>query len=280
MLQSVIVGIGGTIETEFIGGRPASCTVSIINADASVRVAAVAATPDSVNTTAAVATAAQDTTVTLTSAAGVVNDGRRYLFDGEDVTVRSVSGSVVTLWAPLALPHAIGASFAGVRVTYSVSAGVCAAEWWDAQAVWTPASGDPQTEDLNCSTRKIPINLIGLTDVREVEPKALAMISTELDLPRSFRRARNLTLLALGAKDRANSHIGVDVFRLVAGHQWVLDRRTECGDHWGEQMKIHEAERGRLIALALGQAPQSDGAGGTIPGALGAVFPDINLGTC
>ncbi len=277
MSQDLVKDVGGTVETEFLSGRPASCTFKLIASDGTDIVASTPATVDTVNTTATVAAAARGLTATLTSVVGIVADGRRYLFDGEDVTVKSIATNTVTFWAPLMFDHAIGATFVGVRVTATVSAGDCADEFWDARAVFTPLTGNPQTEAVNCATDVIPLNLIGLQDVRDVNPNPQMSIAKELNLPRSLRVARETAVMMVGTKARAANHIGVNFFRRFASLVWWCQRRSEYGEQWAPELDKLEAERDAELARALGQSPRSDGEGGTVPGPGGAIPPDFNL---
>ena len=277
MSQDLVKDVGGTVETEFLSGRPASCTFKLIASDGEVLVDEMGATVDLVNTTASVAAAARGLTATLASVANIATDGRRYLFDGEEVTVKSISGSVVTFWAPLMFDHAIGAPFVGVRVTATVDGADCPDEFWDARAVFTPLSGSPQTEAVNCATDVIPLNLIGLQDLRDVNPNPQMSVSKELNLPRSLRVARDTAVMMVGTKARAANHIGVNFFRRFASLVWWCQRRSEYGENWAPEIDKLEAERDAELARGQGQAPRSDGAGGTVPGPGGSIPPNFNL---
>lgn len=279
VFQEVLKEVGGTVITEFLGGRPASCTFKLVGSNGTELQASAAATVDSVNTTASVAAAAGDLSATLTSVVGIAVDGRRYLFDGEDVTVKSVSGSVVTFWAPLMLNHAIGAAFQGCLVTATIDAASCDDEFWDARGIFTPASGPAQTEPVNCSTDIIPRNLIGLQDVRDANPNPQMSVSKELNIPRSLMVARDEAMLLIGLKQRASKHIGASAFRQVASLVWWKQRRTEYGENWGPELDKNDARLAELLAAVLGVAPQTNG-DGTIPGPGGPLPADFNLAAC
>lgn len=149
-------GIGATIETNFLGGRPSVALLQVRFTDENdslvTLVAAGLATVDPVSTTLAQAAAAKAQQLTLTSATGVVV-GRRYKIGtagsaeaDENVTVKSINGNVVTLWSPLFFAHSSGAAFSGLRVSYAIAASLTAnAEenlgyWVNGTAVWTPAT--------------------------------------------------------------------------------------------------------------------------------------------
>ena len=191
MSQDLLKGTGGVVETEFLAGRPTSCTFQLVASNGEVLVDEAAADVDLVNTTATAAAARNTSTVTLANVANIATDGRRYLFDGEEVTVRSVSGLVATLWAPLMLDHAIGAAFQGCRVTFEVDAADADEEFWDAKAIFTPTGGggEPQVEVVHCTWSKIPLALFGLQDIRDANPAVEMSVSSTLNLPRSRRRS-------------------------------------------------------------------------------------------
>ena len=280
MSQDVLKGIGGEVSTEFLGGRPASCTFRLVGSDETELQAVGPATVDAVTTTlTALATPAQagaEQVVVVADATGISNDGRRYVLGGEDVTVKSVSGLNVTLWAPLMWSHGIGEAFEGVRVTATIDAGTCTEEFWDARGIFTPASGNHQTEAINCATDIIPLDLIGLQDVRDVNPNPQMAIAREMNVPRSLRVARDEAVLMIGTEVRASRHVGVGFFRRLAALVWWKHRRPEFGENWAPELDRIEAELEREKATVLGQAPQASG-DGTVPGPGGSIPPNFNL---
>jgi len=278
--QDVLKGAGGVVETEFLSGRPASCVFRLVGSNGTELQASDTATVDPVNTTITVAaTPAQvgaEQTVTVADATGIAADGRRYVLDGEDVTVKSVAGLVVTLWAPLMWNHAIGAAFQGVRVTATVDAVTCDEEFWDARGIFTPASGNHQTEAINCATDIIPLQLIGVQDIRDVNPNPQMSIAREMNLPRSIRVARDEAILMIGVHQRAAKHIGAAAFRRLAAFVWWTQRRPEYGENWGPELDKVEGRMAQYLALVLGQSPQASG-DGTIPGPGGSIPANFNL---
>lgn len=257
MFQSVVLNRGGTLETYFAGRSLTSCNVTLYTSDGTALVEDAACTLDTVSTTiTAVAVAATgETDVTLASATGVTA-GRRYLVDGEEVVgVKELASSVASLWGPLAFSQGTGSTFKGMRVSYDVSASAAANLWWDGYAVFTPNSGEEQVESVDCVRRKIPQDLIDLSDVYQIIPKATKALSVELDLYRALREARDQMLIDFGGKNRANTILGADHFRRPCAIKFWLLRRTEMGDEWQAQMDILEKEYDRLIQDIISQAP-------------------------
>jgi hypothetical protein len=274
--QDVLKGVGGEVSTEFLGGRPASCTFRLVGSNGTELQAEGPATVDPVATTLSAPAAAGAVAVTLTSAVGVETDGRRYLLDGEDVTIKSLSGATATLWAPLLLAHAAGATFEGVTVTATIDAVTAADEFWDARGIFTPLTGPRQTEAINCASDVIPRDLIGLQDIRDANPNPQMAVSKELNLARSLRFARDEAVMMIGTETRAAKHIGVAFFRPFAALVWWCQRRPEFGENWAPELDRIETRRDQLKAMALGQSPVASGEG-TIPGPGGAIPPNFNL---
>ncbi len=258
---SLIKNVGGTVETYFLDRQVTTCTVSVFTGQGTKKVDTATATCDTTSTTTAAIAEAGDTSLTLTSASGVV-EGRHYLVGAtagseprEVVTAKSISGAVVELWQPLNYDHATGATFKGLRVSYAVSAGACDTLFWDGWADFIPGSGDVNTEVVYCVLRKIPDDLISEPDVMMVFPKGREMLDLELDLPRALREARDQFLFDLGGKNRAHTVLGVDAFRRPAAIKFWLLRRHTMGDDWQAQMKILQDEYDALLLKIIAQAP-------------------------
>lgn len=279
MLQGLLKDRGGTVETYFLDGRPASCTATVYDGNGSKKVDAAACTIDSVQTTLASTAEEGDTDLALVSAAGVVQ-GRRYLIGGsapEVVTVRSVTNNAVELWAPLAFDHASNLAYEGLRVSYVVGTSPCASLWWDGYVDFIPVSGDVNTETVDCVRRMIPYALIGLPDIRQIIPAAMNALSSSLDLAVAFREARDQLLIRLGGKNRAHTILGVDHFRRPCSLMFWSLRRHEFGAEWTPQMDAVDAELKILIADIISQAPVDADQDGATNGPQDRGFTSIRL---
>ncbi len=270
MIQAVLKGFGGTIDTYFLGARPTSCTMSLYTGDGAVKASAVAATVDTCNTVLASAPGAGDVNITLLSASPSVVVGRRYLIGSasdtepsETVTVVAASGANITTAAPLLYGHSVGVAFAGTRVSYAVTSTQADVLWWDGYARWTPNTGDIQEEVVDCVLRKIPENLIDETDVRLVFPKVTKIVDMELDIKAALREARDEFLRSLGGKNRAYCALGADHFRRPTALTFWLMRRHAMGDEWAEAMDRIEKERDVMIAKIESQIPFDNDQDGT-----------------
>lgn len=257
MIQALIKDRGGTVETYFLRRQAASCTYALYDGNGSQK-ATGTATVDPVATTLSVAATAGDTVVHLTSTVGLT-PGYRYLLGSspqqESVGVKQVTTTGVELWAPLGYDHAVAEAVVGTRVSFDVSSSVAAQHWWDGYAVFTPDTGDENTETVDCVRRKIPEALIDETDIRLIIPKAAKALSAELDMPLAFREARDQLLIDLGGKNRALTMLGVDHFRRPAAIKFWLLRRLEFGDEWATQMDVLQREYDALVQHIIGQTP-------------------------
>lgn len=284
MSQQLIKGIGGTVETYFLGTQPASCTATLYTGDGGLKLTA-SATVDSVSTTLSSTAAKGATTLALASATGVVV-GRRYLVGTasasqplEVVKVRDLTASTATLWGPTMAQHLSGAAFKGAKVTLTVPAANADTLWWDGYCDFNPTDGsDVQTEAVDCVLRKIPANLIDETDVQRVFPKAQKILDAELDMPAALREARDEFLRMFGGKNRAHCALGVDHFRRPAALTFWILRRYSLGEAYAPEIDLMEKERDVLIQKLESQIPFDNDQDGTTTGRNDGGFTVIKLG--
>jgi len=246
--QVLTKNVGGTVEAQFLDRQPASCLVSVYTGEGAAKVSAAAATVDTVNTTLNGAVAAKATSIVVTSATGIITN-RRYRIGGtaaaeadEVVTVKAVSGTTVTLWAPLVVAHSSGATFQGTRVSYAVTSTSADNVWTNGWATFTPPTGDSITEAVECYLTKIPEFLCDESDLRLVFPKLGKNLDAEMDMPAALREARDEVLMDLGGKNRAHTFLGAAEFRRQAALKFWLLRRYSFGDEWTAQFTAMEAE--------------------------------------
>lgn len=102
-------------------------------------------TRDTVATTLSASASAGATSVSVTSASGIIV-GRRYLIaggedaGGEEVTVKAISGTTITLVRALRLAAASGASFECARVTLAITAITPADRNYRVEVSWAVSS--------------------------------------------------------------------------------------------------------------------------------------------
>lgn len=265
--EVLIKNVGGTVETYFVDRRPATCTVTLYSDQGSIKVDAASATVDPVTTTASVITAGT-TTVTLADASSVVS-GRRYILGTtastapqEIVTVKSLASSTATLVHPTLYAHNAGDAFRGGRVYYTVASTAVTGTWFGGYAVFTPDAGDPLTEAVDCSLRKIPDYLCDLAYCYLVFPEGKAKLSARLDVSLALKEARNSFLRDLGGKFQVQCMLADDDLRYGCALRFWLMRRFEFGPDWTEMMDKLQAEYEHEVAKLQTQMPvdgDSDG---------------------
>ncbi len=272
-IQVVARNLGGVIETQFLDRQPASCAVTLYTGLGGAKVTAAACTIDAFNTTISSDAIAGDDLLDLTSATSCIV-GRRYLIGAvggsspqETITVKGLSASTATLWAPLLSAHPVGTTVKGTRAWYTVSAAACDTVWVAGYADFNPNDGsDIQTEHVECFLRKIPERGCDESDLRLVWPSAGKALDTELDLPAAIKQARDRFLYDLGGKNRAHAFIGTDVFRdCVAMKFWLL-RRFAFGDDWSKQMDMLQGQYDLLIRDIQTQNPADNDQDGITTG--------------
>ena len=260
-IQTLVKDVTSTLETFFYGARPTSCTVTLKTDRAATKINAAAATVDTVNTTTSAAVAAGATTIAVDSASGIVSS-RRYILGvdastapQEVVTVKSVASSTATLFAATLFAHNSGDTFAGGRVSYDVPAASCDTTFWDGYAVFTPLTGDPITEVVDCALRKIPDDLISISDVQQVFPRAKEMLCAVLDVSKALTEARVKIMQDVGGPVRTSTMIGNEEFKYAASLAFWLRRRYAFGDEWVETYDKMAEDYEHVIAKLRAQIP-------------------------
>jgi len=171
-------------------------------------------TLDTVATTLSGAASAGATSVTVTSATGIVA-GRRYLLaggedaGGETVTVRAVSSTLVTLVRPLRWAAASGASFVGHRVTLSLSAIASEARHYRAEIAWAVSA-------VTQPPFVVPFDVVrywprtGLTaeDLRDLDPLFNKRLPAGTWIPAVIDRAWDQLLARVASKVDPGALVG------------------------------------------------------------------------
>lgn len=199
---------------------------------------------DAVDTTLSSLAAAGAGTLAVTSATGITV-GRRYLVGGaeatggEFVTVKSLSGTTVTLVRPLRRAQASGAAFQGTRVTFPLTATHtpsparnCRVEWsWDVSTV----AQTPFVLPFDC-TRFTPVSYLSMADVLDDDPALAKRIPEGTWLPAVSARAWDLVCARIAQKADPGGFVGsIDLthahsywFRALlaetAGEEWTAYR--------------------------------------------------------
>ncbi len=274
MFQSVIKGRGGRVETHFTGFVPASVKVTVAKPDGTAAVADEDAVVDPVATVSSAAAAQGDKELGLADVTGVV-PRRRYLFGDEEVRVKAVTGSTVSLWQPLARDHAVNTAFLGMLVYYDLNSTQAADAWWNGTAVFTPIAGDPQVEVVDSTLSKIPIWLISELDLGRLWSAWQSGVDEDTDLAQTLLDARDAMLLDF-RQQRPNQILGVDHFRLLATMKWFLMRAFEFGPGYRQEIEDLRGDYLRMMAGVESKTPEQADDGTTRSAAVTSA-PDANL---
>ncbi len=273
MGQALIKNVGGTVETYFLDRQVTSCTASLYSGMGGAQITSGGVTIDAVTTTIASQGTKGATTLSLASATGVVV-GRRYLLGAsaavqpnEVVTVKDLTASTATLWAPLAYTHASGTAYTGTRVALTVTSTQASTLWWDGYCDFIPSTGDPVVETVDCVLRKIPEVLIDETDILDILPKAQKILDAEQDMKGAIKRARDEFLRIMGGKNRANCALGQDHFRRPCALTFWILRRYALGEAFQAEIELMIKERDFLIQNIQSSIPFDQDQDGVTEGA-------------
>jgi hypothetical protein len=194
--QHIPYGVGCVVEM-YVPVRPAATqTVACYTGDGASVFTAQTATLESINTTISAAAAAGARSITVTSANNITTGCVVTLSNREDVLVKSVSSTTVTLRSPLVESHAINATCRSHRVHYTVTAAQAATLFWDGRLEWVIDSANTTKAVYNqaCCCSKYPFQTTMATyvDLADEEPQIAAVLDDEIDVSR---------LLMKGAED-------------------------------------------------------------------------------
>jgi len=193
---------GGTIHVDVAALPTGTPTVSVYNDAGGTIVDAANATASTIDTTLSAAAAKGARTISVTSATGIANRSRILLKDVlEEVLVKSVSGTTVTLRRPLVEDHANGSDVEGGRITYAVSADDADDLFWRGSAVWTVDSVEYRT-GVECT--KYPLRRQAtMVDVWAAHTRADQYIPAEVDPEEALDQAHEDVLTDIAARDAA-----------------------------------------------------------------------------
>jgi hypothetical protein len=186
------------------------------------------ATLDSVSTTLSAAPAAGATSVAVTSATGIIA-GRKYLVGGpesvggERVTVKSVSGTTITLVRPLRYAKASGAAFQSTRVECAVTSGAVSSYGRHYRVVisWAVSTVAQPSLDVPFDVvRYMPLTTLSLDDVTDLDPMLLKRLPAGLWAPARIDRAWEILLRRIASKKCPGALIGAIDLTIPHGYMF------------------------------------------------------------
>lgn len=183
-------------------------------------------TLDTVNTTLSGAASAGATSVTVASATGIVA-GRRYLLaggedaGGEEVTVKSVSGTTINLVRALRLAGASGASFVGHRATLAVTSIAVADRGYRAEVAWAVSSvTQPPFVAAFDVVRYWPRSGLTAEGIRDLDPLFSKRLPAGTWIPAIIDRAWDQLLARIASKVDPGALVGA--LDLTVPHSYLV----------------------------------------------------------
>lgn len=244
-MQFINISTGGTLKFE-LPNYPTNSTgsvhVHIFNPAGSQVVTSASTTVDSVNTHVQTAVSGTQVAFTLDSTTGVVS-GRRYFLDGpentggESVTVKSVSGSTVTLYRPLERSHTSGSQFFGtlLQTTISGSQLGTVGKHYRAEAHWylNDVEQAPMVVDFHC-VRFSPESYLTLEDIRDLDPTLLQKWPKGMVFDKIRAKTKEMMLNRVASTVDPGSIVGI--VDLTVAHSFLV--RSEialtAGPDWND----------------------------------------------
>jgi hypothetical protein len=214
---------------------------------------------DSVNTTLSGASSAGAGSVAVASATGITV-GRRYLVGGREdaggefVTVKSLSGTTVTLVRPLRRAQASGATFQGTRVTFAITATHAATHGRNYRVEWAWDSGSVTQPTLILPfdvTRYYPTTGLAIEDVRDLDPVLAKRVPEGTWLPAVVARAWDQLCLLIAAKADPGAYAGLVDATLAHGYMTRALLAETAGNEWTEYREDMRTRAAQTLDAAL-----------------------------
>lgn len=214
-----------------------TATVSIYTDNGTAIVSGATATNSTISTTLASAYSAGDTVITVAAATGISVGSKFWIQDDpEDVLVKKVSGTTITLRRPLMYNHISGATCQGNRLSYTVSAANANTLFWEGRIEWYSNGVLKHVSAVECS--KYPLNrLATLQDVFDENPKTRNMLPDDIDMKRLLDLAHEDVLTTIAAVDKVRilTASGRELSRAVVLQFWKNYYRRDTSDD-GERL--------------------------------------------
>lgn len=228
-----------------------------------------AATLDAVDTTLASAAVVGAQQLTLTSVTGVTI-GRRYLLGGredaggEQVTVRAITGTVVTLVRRLFTARAIGVALQSTRVRFPIAALQGHGRNHRVEYSWPEADAQPTYVVPFDLLRYAPVSTLTLEDLRDADPLIAKRLADGTWLPGVMAAAWDTLLRHIASKVDPGAIAGVR--DLTSAHAYLtraLVAETagpDAADYLSQMRTRYREERDAALAAGAYDAAQTGSA--------------------
>lgn len=250
--QHITYNYGGTIYIDVLS-RPTSATVTIKYGTNSL-VSAGACTISSINTTLSSAATKGATSISVASATGCSIGKKCWLQDHpEEVLIKGVSETTVSLSRPLFYDHASSAAVEGTRVSYAVSAAQASVKFWDGRAEWLIDSILTDISAVECTVYPLR-RLATIQDLFDENPKLRNLLPDEYTIERCLDNAHDDILTTIAARGRARvlCSSGRELAKAVVLRFFANYFRRDASDGsdvmYDRYKQAAEAELGKIIA--------------------------------
>jgi hypothetical protein len=251
--------------------RPdALVTFVVVGPSGGETLASTSATVDNVDTTLNGAASAGASSVVVTSAGGITA-GRKFLLGGsettggERVTVKSVSGTTVTLARPLRMAKSNGARFTSTRVECAVTAAAVPSygRHYRVTIAWSVSSVPQSPVEVPFDVvRYLPLTHLSLDDVTDLDPLLLKRLPAGLWPPALIERAFDQLCRRIAAKKEPGALIGAIDLTIPHGYLFRALLAETAGSDFDEYRKLMVARYAETLDEVLASAAFDDDADG------------------
>jgi prepilin-type processing-associated H-X9-DG protein len=260
--------------------RPSAITVGIYNGDGAAIQDHVAANVSGINTTLRSTVTAGDRAINVAANTGMSSGMTCWIQDvPEELLIRSIAGTTVTLGRPTLRSHANVAAVEGSRAWYQCGANIANSLWWDGHAAWNVA-GSMHYTALDCG--RYPLQrLASAQDMFDIEPALYEVLDAESDPERLLDAAHEHVLSAISrsAPDkRARLFVGSQEFRTATAlaAMYIHFRRRHNPEAQALCDRYSKDLQSSLDAL-VGAVPRDTNQDGVIAADEGVSFRSVRL---
>ncbi len=231
-----------------------------------------AVTLDTVNTTLSGAASAGAVTVSVASATGITR-GRKYLLTGnenaggERVTVKSVSGTTVTLVRPTRIAHLTAATFQSTRMTCAIAAASVGsiARHYRLEITYAVATATAPVAVFPFDVVRIaPTSTLTADDIADLDPIFAKRIAAGVWVPSLIERAWEMLCRRVAAKVSPGALLGSRDF--TTPHSYLVQALVleGAGDDYEKMRDLKGARFQQEFDAACAETPVDNDQDGAV----------------
>ena len=260
-------GVGGTITYRAATTRATAARVRILSGSGTEILPSTAATVSTIDAELSAAVSRGDWSVSVNSNVGFSQGETFHITDDqEELLIKSVAGTTISLRRPAMKSHVSGADTEGTTITYAVNSSTAGTLFWDGHAEWN-IDGSVFDKTAVCCT-KYPMWAVYPTDqdLLDVVPLLQREAPDEVDMERLRRLGadRTMAFIASIAPDlRAETFAGSDSFKhascLFAAMIYFMSQRGDENRELYERYKKEAEEEVNRMVLVSPRDADGDG---------------------